>query len=131
MLHLGRGILTGAIRQRNDITNPSDYRLIGQPKYAEGNFDKNLELILRLESIAFAKQCTIGQIALAWLHAQGPDVIPIPGTSHISHLEENLKARNIELSLEEVSQINSIFTVESVVGERYLHKHSTYHGNEH
>jgi aryl-alcohol dehydrogenase-like predicted oxidoreductase len=128
---LGRGFLTGTIRSRDDPNlDKSDYRLNGNPRFAEGNIEKNLTLLEQLESIAAKKGCTVGQLSLAWLHAQGPDVIPIPGTSSINHLEENLAARNISITSEDIDEINKIFQPEKVAGNRYPHMTMTFHGNK-
>jgi aryl-alcohol dehydrogenase-like predicted oxidoreductase len=78
---LGRGFLTGTIRSLSDpALEGHDYRKIN-PKFANGNLDTNLALVDAVQALADAKGCTVGQLALAWLHAQGPDVIPIPGKS--------------------------------------------------
>jgi aryl-alcohol dehydrogenase-like predicted oxidoreductase len=126
---LGRGFLTGSIRDRNQITDPYDYRLFGQPRFAADNMATNLKLVDDVASIANAKGCTVGQLALAWLHAQGDDVIPIPGTSKIAHFDSNLAARHIKLSAEELEHINKVFTPTAAVGDRYAHMALTFHGN--
>eukprot|EP01041_Mallomonas_annulata_P008548 gene8548-17628_t len=126
---LGRGFLTGSIQSRDDLL-PGDFRIYGQPKFAEGNFEKNLKLVEALNLIANRKGCTPGQVALAWVHAQGPDVIPIPGTTSVKHLEENLAARNITFDAVELEEINSIFTSDAVVGSRYTHGAHTFQSNQ-
>jgi aryl-alcohol dehydrogenase-like predicted oxidoreductase len=80
---LGRGFLTGTIRSLSDpALDGHDYRKIS-PKFANGNLDTNLALVDAVQGLADSKGCTVGQLALAWLHAQGPDVIPIPGKMHM------------------------------------------------
>lgn len=83
-----------------------------------------------MERIAQRKQCTVGQLSLAWLHAQGDDVIPIPGTTNIHHLHENLDARNIKLSSEDLNEIHEILSTHEVKGDRYPHMSLTFRGNE-
>ena len=126
---LGRGMLTGTIASRSSL-DPSDYRLVGQPKFSEANFDKNSTLVEQVKLIAERKGCTVGQLALAWLHAQGPDVIPIPGTTSVDHLDQNLAARNITLSAADLTEINEVFGVGAAVGERYPGNHMTFHHNK-
>jgi diketogulonate reductase-like aldo/keto reductase len=115
---------------RSGTLDPNDYRLHGQPKFSEANFDKNLTLVNAVQAIADARGVTVGQIALAWLHSKGPDVIPIPGTSTISHLDQNLDALKIDLTEPEIKQIEDIFHPENVVGDRYAHVALTFHGNK-
>ncbi len=115
---LGRGFLTGTITGRDDPNiDPKDFRL-RSPKYSEANFDANLKLVNAVRSLADRKGCTVGQLALAWLHAQGPDVIPIPGTTSLVHFDQNYAALQIALSREELSEIDAIFRPEAVSGER-------------
>lgn len=125
---LGRGFLTGSIKKASDL-DPSDYRAFGQPKFAPGNIESNASLVDRVQAVADRKGITVGQLALAWLHAKGSDVIPIPGTSSIHHLDQNLDARDISLSEEDLAEINSIFAVGSAAGGRYAHEAMTFKGN--
>lgn len=126
---LGRGFLTGGIRSRSDGTlEAGDYRL-HSPKFSEGNFHDNLKLVDGVKAVADRKGITVGQLALAWLHAQGPDVIPIPGTSSIHHFDQNYAALTIHLTPEEINEINSIFQPDVVKGERYPGNHMTFHKN--
>jgi aryl-alcohol dehydrogenase-like predicted oxidoreductase len=128
---LGRGFLTGSLRSREDPSlDKQDFRLFGMPRFAEGNFEGNLALVDAVAAIAKRKGCSVGQLALAWVHSQGTDVIPIPGTTSIAHLDDNLGARNITLSPEEKAEIDEIFRPEKVVGDRYAHMAMTYHGNK-
>lgn len=125
---LGRGFLTGSFRSRDDL-GAQDYRKYGQPKFNEENFEKNLARVDAVKALAEKKGCTVGQLALAFLHSQGPDVIPIPGTTSIEHLDANLAARSIVLTTEELAEIDTIFDKRAEFGERYAHMHLTYHGN--
>jgi aryl-alcohol dehydrogenase-like predicted oxidoreductase len=124
---LGRGFLTNTIQSHASLDD-NDYRKHGQPRFSTDNFHSNLVLVQQAEVLAKAKEITMSQLALAFLHAQGPDVIPIPGTSFTQHLEENLAARDIVLSVEELEILNGIFTREKVQGNRYTHMAMTYHG---
>ncbi|GAX79831.1 hypothetical protein CEUSTIGMA_g7271.t1 [Chlamydomonas eustigma] len=127
---LGRGFLTGTIKSRDsEVFGPHDFRLLGSPRFSEENMPKNLALVEAVEKLAKQKGCTVGQLALAWLHAQGPDVIPIPGTTSIKHLDENLAARDIKLNADDLKEIDRIFSPEQVVGTRYAHMAMTFVGN--
>mmetsp|Transcript_60434 Transcript_60434/g.88495 ORF Transcript_60434/g.88495 Transcript_60434/m.88495 type:complete len:334 (-) Transcript_60434:316-1317(-) len=128
---LGRGFLSGTLRDRNDPTlwSAFDFRVKMCPKFAEDKFDVNLSLVDAAKPIADKNGCTMAQLSLAWLHAQGPDVIPIPGTGNVEHLEENLKARDIVLSAEDLAKLNEIFAADKDTGDRYPHQHNTFHKN--
>lgn len=125
---LGRGFLTGSIRSAADL-DPSDFRAVAQPKFSGENLQANVELVNRVQAVADRKGITVGQLALAWLHSQGPDVIPIPGTSSIAHLNQNLAAREVVLSDEDKEEINAIFGVGAAAGDRYAHAALTFKGN--
>lgn len=127
---LGRGFLTGAIRSREDLSSPHDFRLHGAPRFSADNLPANLRLVEAVEAIAKRKGISVGQLALAWVHAQGDDVIPIPGTSRIAHLDANLAARNIELTKEDLDEINVIFPPGASAGDRYAHMAATFKGNK-
>lgn len=128
---LGRGFLTGTLRSRDDPNvDPSDYRFQASPKFQAGNFESNLELVNRVQALADRKGITVGQLALAWLHAQGDFVIPIPGTTSTHHFDQNYAARQISLTAEELAEINEIFHPEATKGERYMHNHGTFHTNK-
>jgi aryl-alcohol dehydrogenase-like predicted oxidoreductase len=124
---LGRGFLTGSIRSREALasSDPWDFRLIGQPKFGADAFDNNLKLVDEVAKIAEKKGITTGQVALAWLNSMatkyGVEVIAIPGTSSISHLNQNLAARDMELTDDELGAIDAIFSGDAVKGERYAH----------
>jgi len=114
---LGRGFLTGAIRDPKDFA-PDDYRA-ASPRFAGENFAKNLRLVERVETMARAKGCTPGQLALAWLLARGDDVIPIPGTKRRGLLEQNLGALDVRLTADELAEIDAIFPPDAAAGTRY------------
>ena len=96
---LGRGIMTGRIRSPDDF-EPGDLRRL-YPRFSKENFPKNLALVDRFKDLAAEKGCTPGQLAVAWLMAQGADVFPIPGTKNIKYLEENVGAVHVRVSAEE------------------------------
>jgi aryl-alcohol dehydrogenase-like predicted oxidoreductase len=127
---LGRGFLTGTIRGRDsDVFGEHDFRLMGVPKFSEENLPQNLQLVDQVASLAKEKGITVGQLALAWLHAQGNDVIPIPGTTSVAHLDDNLAALQINLTEEESKKIDEIFRIDAVQGDRYAHSSMTHKGN--
>ncbi|KAL4426698.1 hypothetical protein ABPG77_004754 [Micractinium sp. CCAP 211/92] len=115
---LGRGFLSGQIRSPDDLAE-DDYRRVGQPRFAEEAFKKNLELVERLQGVAKRKGCTVSQLALAWVLARGPDVVPIPGTRRVKYLEENLGAAGVQLSQEDLKELDEAFPHQQVVGKRY------------
>jgi len=114
---LGRGFLTGQIRRYKDLA-PDDYRR-STPRFQGENFLKNLELVKRVGEIAKRKSVTAGQLALAWVLAQGEDIVPIPGTTRRAHLEENIAAPNIKLTERDLSDIESAMPSGAVSGMRY------------
>jgi aryl-alcohol dehydrogenase-like predicted oxidoreductase len=114
---LGRGFLTGRFRSVEDLPE-DDFRRLS-PRFEGENFDRNLELVERVTEIAEAKGVAPGQLALAWVLAQGEDVIPIPGTKHLSYLEQNVAAATIELSEEELRRIDAAAPAGAAAGERY------------
>ncbi|WP_046242831.1 aldo/keto reductase [Hymenobacter terrenus] len=103
---LGRGFLTGQIQKFEDL-EADDYRRFS-PRFQGENFQKNLGLVARINDLAQQKRCTAGQLALAWVLAQGEDVVPIPGTKRVKYLEENLGALEVELSRDELAQLDEI-----------------------
>jgi aryl-alcohol dehydrogenase-like predicted oxidoreductase len=114
---LGRSLLTGLVP---DFANLAEGDTRGRhPRFAPENFPKNRALVERIEVIAAEKECTPAQLALAWLLAQGPDVIPIPGTKRISRLEENLGARRVRLAAAEVERISAAIPIGAAAGLRY------------
>jgi aryl-alcohol dehydrogenase-like predicted oxidoreductase len=114
---LGRGFLTGAFRRPGDLA-ADDYRR-HMPRFQGGNFEHNLELVKRIEAIGKEKSCTPAQLALAWLLAQGEDIIPIPGTKQRDRLDENLQALEIELSKEDLGHIAEAAPRGFAAGTRY------------
>lgn len=114
---LGRGFLTGQLKRFEDFA-PDDYRRIS-PRFQGENFAKNLAVVSRLGEMARDKHCTPGQLALAWVLAQGTDIVPIPGTKRIRYLAENLGALDVRLTPAESAAISAIFPPDSISGTRY------------
>lgn len=114
---LGRGFLTGSVTSPGDFEE-GDFRR-SSPRFTGENFDRNLVLVERVRTIARAKGCTPAQVALAWLLAQGGDVVPIPGTKRITYLEENLAAANVQLTAAELEELHSVFPHGAASGPRY------------
>lgn len=114
---LGRGFLTGQIKSFDDF-EPDDYRR-HSPRFQGENFRKNLELVKMIETMAAQKGCTTAQLALAWVLAQGDDIFPIPGTKHIRYLEENIAALDVQLTRQELAEIESIAPKGVAAGPRY------------
>jgi len=114
---LGRGFLTGQIRSEEDFA-ADDFRR-HSPRFQGENFTKNLELVDRVRELAAGKQCTPGQLALAWLLAQGEHVVPIPGTKKRERLRENLGAVDVELSREDLDLLDRLAPAGSTAGARY------------
>ncbi len=114
---LGRGFLSGAIKSLDDL-DENDFRR-QNPRFQGENFEKNLELVDRVEEIADEKGVKAGQLALAWVLAQGDDIVPIPGTKRRSYLEENSAAAEIELSEDDLRRIDEVMPAGATVGERY------------
>jgi aryl-alcohol dehydrogenase-like predicted oxidoreductase len=114
---LGRGFLTGALQKLEDLA-ADDWRRHA-PRFQGENFQKNVDLVQKVQALAAAKGCTPSQLALAWVVAQGEDIVPIPGTKRTKYLEENLGAIEVRLSDEERKQIDAILPPGSVSGERY------------
>lgn len=114
---LGRGFLTGTFKHPGDVP-PGDRRR-EMPRFQQGNFELNLELTKRLEALARRKQCTPAQLALAWVLAQGDDMVPIPGTKRRSYLEENLAALDIGLTPADLSEISAALPFGVAAGQRF------------
>ena len=112
---LGRGFLTGAIREFADV----DGRRAAHPRFQEANFAQNRALVAKIEAKAAAKGCTPAQLTLAWLLAQGDDVVAIPGTRYLPRLEENLGALSVRLDAAEAAEISALVPPEAVAGTRY------------
>jgi aryl-alcohol dehydrogenase-like predicted oxidoreductase len=114
---LGRGFLTGQFRRFEDFA-PDDYRRFS-PRFQGENFKKNLDLVARVEEIAKQKNCTPAQLALAWVLAQGEDIVPIPGTKRRKYLEDNVGAVNVQLTSEDLRRIDEVAPQGVAAGERY------------
>ena len=114
---LGRGFLTGQIKSFDDF-EPDDYRR-HNPRFQGENFDKNLQLVARIEDMARTHGCTPAQLALAWILAQGQDIVPIPGTKKVARLEENAGALDVTLSPDDLAQIEDIAPHGVAAGTRY------------
>ncbi len=114
---LGRGFLTGSITKPDDFA-PDDYRRTS-PRFQGNAFASNLELVAAIRSIAARKGVTPSQLALAWVLAQGADIVPIPGTKRRSFLEENAGALDVVLTREELDEIEEVFPADAVEGARY------------
>jgi aryl-alcohol dehydrogenase-like predicted oxidoreductase len=114
---LGRGFLTGRFRTFEDLPE-DDYRR-NSPRFQDQNFQKNLDLVERVEEIARRKQCSPAQLALAWLLAQGKDIVPIPGTKQRRYLEENIGALDVQLTSADLEEIEEVAPKGAAVGDRY------------
>jgi aryl-alcohol dehydrogenase-like predicted oxidoreductase len=114
---LGRGFLTGRFKAIDDLPE-DDYRR-HSPRFQGDNFRKNLDLVARVEEMARAKGCTPAQLALAWLLAQGDDIVPIPGTKRRRYLDENVGALKVELSPDDLARIDEVAPKGAAAGARY------------
>ena len=114
---LGRGFLTGKIQKFEDIPQ-DDYRRT-TPRFQGENFQRNLEIVKRVEEIAREKHCTPAQLALAWVLAQGDYIVPIPGTKRRKYLQENIGALDVDLTGEDLEQINEVAPKNAFAGSRY------------
>jgi aryl-alcohol dehydrogenase-like predicted oxidoreductase len=114
---LGRGFLTGAITSPDDF-GADDFRR-DNPRFQGENFDRNLRLVDEVRRLAAEKDCTAGQLALAWLSAQGDDVVPIPGTKRRTNLEENVAATRVHLTAEDLERLEAIAPTDAAAGARY------------
>jgi len=114
---LGRGFLTGAIRTPEDF-DADDYRR-HSPRFQGDNFARNLALVEQVRALAAARGVSAGQLALAWVLAQGEDLVPIPGTKRLAYLEENLGALDVALDADDLARIDAVFPVAAAAGARY------------
>jgi aryl-alcohol dehydrogenase-like predicted oxidoreductase len=114
---LGRGFLTGQITSSDDLAS-DDFRR-ANPRFEPANLERNLELVRRIQTIAAEKDCAPGQLALAWVLAQGDDVVPIPGTKRRSYLEQNVEATELELSDADLAALDEAAPVGAAAGDRY------------
>ena len=114
---LGRGFLTGQFKSPDDFPE-GDFRK-NHPRFQGENFDKNIELVREVEAIAKEKGCTTAQLALAWVLAQGDDVVPIPGTKHVKYLDDNIGALDVKLSADDLKRLDAILPPGAAAGDRY------------
>nr|WP_277622496.1 aldo/keto reductase [Sphingomonas telluris] len=114
---LGRGFLTGQIKSPDDFPD-DDFRRF-HPRFTGENFAKNIALVREVEAMAREKGCTTAQLALAWVLAQGEDVVPIPGTKHVRYLDENIGALEVRLTDEDLQRLDAILPPGAAAGERY------------
>jgi len=117
---LGRGFLTGQIKSPSDFAEDDMRRRI--PRFQGENFQKNIELVRRVEQLAAAKDCTPAEFALAWVLAQGEDVVPIPGTKRRKYLEENIGALTVRLNADDLQKVAEILPPDAVAGARQTEK---------
>ena len=116
---LGRGFFAGAVHGQSDLSEGRS----GHPRFQPGNLERNLQLLSKFEAVAREKGVTPAQLTLAWLLAQGNDIIPIPSNKTRNHLEENIKAADIKLSNEDLARLNEILRPEAVAGPRSRDMH--------
>jgi aryl-alcohol dehydrogenase-like predicted oxidoreductase len=114
---LGRGFLTGQFQSPDDF--PEDDTRRRHPRFQGGNFDKNIALVHEIEAMAAEKACTAAQLALAWVLAQGSDIIPIPGTKRRRWLDDNIGALNVSLGTQDLARIDAILPPGAAAGDRY------------
>jgi aryl-alcohol dehydrogenase-like predicted oxidoreductase len=114
---LGRGFLTGTLRDVSTLP-AKDIRL-AMPRFQRDHFERNVRLLDGLAALAAERRCTMGQLALAWLLAQGDDIVPIPGTTRIDHLEENWQGAGIQLDRDTIDRLSALINPRTVSGARY------------
>jgi aryl-alcohol dehydrogenase-like predicted oxidoreductase len=114
---LGRGFLTGQFKSPDDF--PEDDFRRNHPRFTGENFEKNIQLVREVEKMAQEKGCTTAQLALAWVLAQGEDIVPIPGTKHVKYLDQNIGALDVQLSGEDLRRLDAILPPGAAAGERY------------
>jgi len=117
---LGRGFLTGRFKSAEDLA-PEDFRH-NQPRFQAENLTRNLKIVRAVERLASEKGCKPSQLALAWVLAQGEEIVPIPGTTRRAHLEENLAALELTLSPEDLARLNEAAPKGETAGERYAER---------
>lgn len=122
---MSRGLLTA-----NFTLGENDFRRKAFPRFAEDAMQQNMKLVEKVRQLADKKGCTLGQLALSWVHHQGDDVFPIPGTKHIPYLEENIAAFNVKLSKQELAEIEESVPHDQVAGQRYAKSSFTYHAED-
>ena len=118
---LGRGFFAGAVHDAKDLSDGDGRN--GHPRFQSGNLERNLKILSQFEEVAKEKGVTPAQLTLAWLMAQGSDIIPIPSNKTRSHLEENIKATEIKLTQEDIARLNAILSPDAVAGPRSKDMH--------
>jgi aryl-alcohol dehydrogenase-like predicted oxidoreductase len=114
---LGRGFLSGRFKSPSDF--PEDDFRKNHPRFQGENFEKNIRLVREVEEMAQEKGCTTAQLALAWVLAQGEDIVPIPGTKHVRYLDENIGALEVQLTREDLKRLDEILPPGAAAGQRY------------
>ena len=114
---LGRGFLTGQIKSPDDF--PEDDFRKHHPRFQGENFERNIQLVHEVEKMAAEKRCTTAQLALAWVLAQGDDIVPIPGTKHARYLDDNIGALELKLTAEDLKRLDEILPPGAAAGQRY------------
>jgi aryl-alcohol dehydrogenase-like predicted oxidoreductase len=117
---LGRALLAGKVTKAEQLEKEGDARVIRFPRFQGENFDHNMALVRGLMAVAEDVGCTAGQLALSWVLSRGEDMVPIPGTTKVSHLEENAGAMNLKLSDEILQKLGDLFPVGAAAGDRYF-----------
>jgi aryl-alcohol dehydrogenase-like predicted oxidoreductase len=117
---LGRALLAGKVTKADQLEKEGDARLMRFPRFQGENFDRNMELVGGLMTVADTVGCTAGQLALAWVLSQGKEMVPIPGTTKVKHLEENVSALDVVFSDDVVRQLAELFPPGAASGERYF-----------
>jgi len=117
---LGRGFLTGQIKSPSDFAE-DDFRR-NHPRFQGENFERNIELVREVGKLAEEKGCTTAQLALAWVLAQGEDIVPIPGTKHVRYLDDNIGALEVALSRDDLDRLDAILPPGAAAGERYAER---------
>ena len=120
---LARGLLSGGIRRLDDLADTDERRI--NPRFRPGNFDHNMDLVAALDAFAAELGLTLAQLALAWVHHQGPDVVPIPGAERLSHVRDNAKAATVRLSPDDLRTLEQLSPAEAVAGFRLDEVRST------
>ncbi|KAH7427939.1 hypothetical protein KP509_10G068000 [Ceratopteris richardii] len=126
---LGRGFFSAGAKLLESLSE-TDFRKLGQPRYQAENLQKNEKLFIALCQLATRKDCTPGQLALAWLQHQGDDVVPIPGTTKFKNFEENVGSLQVKLTSQEMEEIEEFFHADAAAGGRYHESDSTYQNSE-
>jgi len=116
---LGRGLLTGSITSTDSLPEGDSRRSGRFPRFTGDAFQQNLALVERIRGLAAEKDCSAGQLAIAWVLAQGDDVVPIPGTKRVRYLEENVAAADVKITDDDLAGLDEAVPREAVVGDRY------------